>query len=544
MKHLKQQLNDGVRDALKTLSFPDKPFTISPSKNPDFGDLSTNVALILTKDLKRAPIQIAEEISSILNQYLPNHIDSISVTPPGFINFTLSPSFYQSNIINILNAGEDFGRSSIGKGKTANVEFVSANPTGPLTVGHGRQAVLGDSVASILEWNSFNVTREYYYNDAGRQMRILGQSVEARYFEALGKEFEFPEDGYQGDYIIDIAQSIIKSYGEDLNSGDNRFRKTVENVIFSDIKNTLSELGIIHDQFSNEKSFYDNGAIDQLLSDLKAKELIYESDGATWLKTSAIGKDQDRVYIKSSGEPTYRLPDTAYHRDKVERNFDEIIDIFGADHADTYPDVLAALDALDVPVDHIRVLIHQFVTLLRDGEKVKMSTRKANFVTLEDLVKEVGKDVVRYFFIMRNMSSHLDFDLDLAADQSDKNPVFYLQYAHARIANIIKHGESLGHSFSQEFDPTLISEKEEFTLIKHLLRFPELSEQLYESLEPQMLATYLQELAAHFHKFYGKCKVITDNSALTQARLALITCAKLVLSNGLHILGISTPNRM
>lgn len=544
MKHLKQQLNDGVRDALKTLSFPDKPFTISPSKNPDFGDLSTNVALILTKDLKRAPIQIAEEISGILNQQLSKHIDSISVTPPGFINFTLSPSFYQSNIQNILNAGEDFGRSSIGKGKTANVEFVSANPTGPLTVGHGRQAVLGDSVASILEWNSFNVTREYYYNDAGRQMRILGQSVEARYFEALGKEFEFPEDGYQGDYIIDIAQSIIKNYGKGLNSGDKRFRETVEIVIFSDIKNTLSELGIIHDQFSNEKSFYDNGAIDQLLSDLKAKELIYESDGATWLKTSALGKDQDRVYIKSSGEPTYRLPDTAYHRNKVERNFDEIIDIFGADHADTYPDVLAALDALDVPVDHIRVLIHQFVTLLRDGEKVKMSTRKANFVTLEDLVKEVGKDVVRYFFIMRNMSSHLDFDLDLAADQSDKNPVFYLQYAHARIANIIKHGESLGHSFSQEFDPTLISEKEEFTLIKHLMRFPELSEQLYESLEPQMLATYLQELAAHFHKFYGKCKVITDDSALTQSRLALITCAKLVLSNGLHILGISTPDRM
>jgi len=544
MKHLKQHLNDGIREALNTLAFPDKPFTISPSKNPDFGDLSTNVALLLTKELEKSPIQIAEDIKGQLETLQLNHIDSISVTQPGFINFTLSASFYQSNLKYILDTGDEFGRSSIGHGKKVNVEFVSANPTGPLTVGHGRQAVLGDTVASLLEWNGFDVTREYYYNDAGRQMRILGQSVEARYFEALGKPFEFPEDGYQGNYIINIAKSILHHHGSDLERDHDQFRETAENAIFSDIKNTLSELGIIHDQFSNEKTFYDNGAIDQLLTDLKAKELIYESEGATWLKTSALGKDQDRVYIKSSGEPTYRLPDTAYHRDKVERNFDEIIDIFGADHADTYPDVLAALDALEIPVDHIRVLIHQFVTLLRDGEKVKMSTRKANFVTLEDLVKEVGKDVVRYFFIMRSMTSHLDFDLNLAADQSDKNPVFYLQYAHARIANIMKHGESLGHSFSHDFDSSLISEKEEFTLIKHLMRFPELSEQLYESLEPQMLATYLQELAAHFHKFYGKCKVITDDSALTQTRLALITCAKITLGNGLSILGLSAPDRM
>ncbi len=544
MKHLKQHLNNSIREALNTLSFPQKQFTISPSKNPDFGDLSTNVALLLTKDLRKSPIQIAESIQSKLSENGLEHIKSISVTPPGFINFTISPSFYQSKLKTILDANEDYGRSTIGKGKTANVEFVSANPTGPLTVGHGRQAVLGDTVANLLEWNGFNVTREYYYNDAGRQMRILGQSVEARYFEALDKPFDFPEDGYQGNYIKDIAESIIQNHGTDLPSGDEQFRKSAEHVIFSDIKQTLSELGIIHDQFSNEKTFYDNGAIDQLLTDLRTKDLIYESEGATWLKTSALGKDQDRVYIKSSGEPTYRLPDTAYHRYKVERAFDEIIDIFGADHADTYPDVLAALDALNVPVNHIRVLIHQFVTLLRDGEKVKMSTRKANFVTLEDLVKEVGKDVVRYFFIMRSMSSHLDFDLDLAADQSDKNPVFYLQYAHARISNIMKHGESLGHSFSHDFDSTLICEKEEFTLIKHLIRFPELSEQIYESLEPQMLATYLQELAAHFHKFYGKCKVITDDNPLTQARLALITCTKLVLGNGLRILGLSAPDRM
>jgi|APSaa5957512493_1039668.scaffolds.fasta_scaffold02550_5 arginyl-tRNA synthetase len=544
MKDLKQNLNKGILASLQSLKFPTKPFSISPSKNPNFGDLSTNVALLLTKDLKKPPIQIAEEIQTALKKYLPSEIETSAVSPPGFINFVISDSFYQSYISTMLTEGPDFGRSNIGKGKTANVEFVSANPTGPLTVGHGRQAVLGDCVSNILEWNSFDVTREYYYNDAGRQMRILGQSVEARYFEALGKKFEFPEDGYQGDYIKDVAESIIETEGKSLSAGDERFRQTVEELIFTKIKKSLSDLGIIHDQFSNEKTFYENGAIKQLLSDLKEKNLIYEAEGATWLKTTAMGKEQDRVYIKSSGEPTYRLPDTAYHRDKINRNYDLVVDIFGADHADTYPDVLAALSALDISVDHIRVLIHQFVTLLRDGEKVKMSTRKANFVTLEELVKEVGKDVVRYFFIMRSMSSHLDFDLDLAADQSDKNPVFYLQYAHARITNIMKHGEALGHTFSQNFDASLIQEKTELALIKHLIRFPELSEQLYESLEPQVLATYLQELASHFHKFYGKCKVITDDKALTHSRLALITCVKLVFSNGLHILGISAPERM
>ena len=304
MKDLKQNLNKGILASLQSLKFPTKPFSISPSKNPNFGDLSTNVALLLTKDLKKPPIQIAEEIQTALKKYLPSEIETSAVSPPGFINFVISDSFYQSYISTMLTEGPDFGRSNIGKGKTANVEFVSANPTGPLTVGHGRQAVLGDCVSNILEWNSFDVTREYYYNDAGRQMRILGQSVEARYFEALGKKFEFPEDGYQGDYIKDVAESIIETEGKSLSAGDERFRQTVEELIFTKIKKSLSDLGIIHDQFSNEKTFYENGEIDRFLEELKTKDLIYEKDGATWFRSTALGKEQDRVYIKSTGEPT------------------------------------------------------------------------------------------------------------------------------------------------------------------------------------------------------------------------------------------------
>ena len=267
-------------------------------------------------------------------------------------------------------------------------------------------------------------------------------------------------------------------------------------------------------------------------------------DGATWFKTRALGKKQDRVYIKSSGEPTYRVPDTAYHRDKINRGFDLIIDIFGADHADTYPDVLLALDALGLKTDHIKVLLYQFVTLLRSGEKVKMSTRKANFVTIDELVKEVGPDVVRYFFIMRSMNTHLDFDLDLAADQSDKNPVFYLQYAYARICNIIRHGQDTGYVFNEDSDLNLLTHQDELKLLRHMVRFPEFIELAYHNLEPQNIANYLQELAAKFHKFYSQCRVITENKELSNARLALVCTVKVVLTNGLKVLGISAPEKM
>ena len=544
MKNLKHRITESILSSLTSLDFPKKDFLLTPSNNSEFGDLSSNIALLLTNELKIKPLEIAQTLANELSKNPLDEIKSISVTAPGFINFFIVESFYQSKIESILKEKESFGKTTANKGKTANVEFVSANPTGPLTVGHGRNAVIGDTISSILDWHGFDVTREYYFNDGGRQMRILGQSVEARYFELLDKDFEFPGNGYQGDYIKGIAQVILDENGENLISGDPTFKNKSEEIIFKNIKKSLRTLGIHFDQFTNEKTFYENGEIDRFLNELRAKDLIYEKDGATWFRTTALEKDQDRVYIKSSGEPTYRVPDTAYHRDKIDRGYDLIIDIFGADHADTYPDVLLALDSLGMKTDHVKVLLYQFVTLLRNGEKVKMSTRKANFVTMDELVDEVGADVVRYFFIMRSMNTHLDFDLDLATDQSEKNPVFYLQYAYARICNIIKRGKDFSSEFDGEFDPILLSHPDEMNLLKHMVSFPELMDLAYENLEPQNIANYLQELASRFHKFYSQCRVITEDSEVSKARLALVFSVKIVLQNGLNILGISAPERM
>ncbi|MEC9377073.1 MAG: arginine--tRNA ligase [Candidatus Neomarinimicrobiota bacterium] len=544
MKNLKHRITESILSSLTSLDFPKKDFLLTPSNNPEFGDLSSNIALLLTNELKIKPLEIAQTLANELSKNPLDEIKSISVTAPGFINFFIFESFYQSKIESILKEKESFGKTTANKGKTANVEFVSANPTGPLTVGHGRNAVIGDTISSILDWHGFDVTREYYFNDGGRQMRILGQSVEARYFELLDKDFEFPENGYQGDYIKGIAQVILDENGENLISGDPTFKNKSEEIIFKNIKKSLRTLGIHFDQFTNEKTFYENGEIDRFLNELREKDLIYEKDGATWFRTTALEKDQDRVYIKSSGEPTYRVPDTAYHRDKIDRGYDLIIDIFGADHADTYPDVLLALDSLGIKTDHVKVLLYQFVTLLRNGEKVKMSTRKANFVTMDELVDEVGADVVRYFFIMRSMNTHLDFDLDLATDQSENNPVFYLQYAYARICNIIKRGKDFSSEFDGEFDPILLSHPDEMNLLKHMVSFPELMDLAYENLEPQNIANYLQELASRFHKFYSQCRVITEDSEVSKARMALVFSVKIVLQNGLNILGISAPERM
>ena len=536
------QLIQSLADSLSALGLPKRDIKLTPPNNPDFGDFATNVALTLTKEAGIPPIQIANNIKDHLGVSV-TLIEEITVTPPGFINFKIAPTYYYQILSEILTNNQ-FGRGLSGKGKKANVEFVSANPTGPLTVGHGRNAVLGDTVSNILEWHGYDVTREYYFNDAGRQMRILGKSVETRYFQILGNDIVFPENGYQGNYIKDIAQTILDKKGKSLSASDPVFKDQAEKTIFADIKKSLNNLGIHFDQFTNEKTFYENGDIDRFLEELKAKDLIYEKEGATWFRATALGKDQDRVYIKSSSEPTYRVPDTAYHRNKIARGFDLIIDIFGSDHTDTYPDVLLALNALGENTDNIRVLIYQFVTLLRGGEKVKMSTRKANFVTMDDLVDEVGADVVRYFFIMRGMNTHLNFDLDLAADQSEKNPVYYLQYAHARICNIIKHGETMGISTNSNYNPTLLDNPAEIRLLKKLDQFPSMVENVLQTLEPQSIATYLHDTAIFFHKFYAECRVITDDAELTNARIALVSATRIILANGLGLLGISSPEKM
>ncbi len=519
-------------------------FSLSPPKQESFGDLSSNIALLISKQIQKNPLKIAEEIKKMMLRQNINDIEDITATQPGFINFVIKPSYYQNNLKLIIKNKESFGKDFKGKGKSANVEFVSANPTGPLTVGHGRNAVIGDTVSNILEWHDYNVTREYYYNDAGKQMRTLGQSVESRYFEYVKKPFEFPNDGYQGEYIIEIAKNIANNHGENLVQNDEKFLAEAEKVIFGQIENSLNSLGIKFDTFTNEKSFYESGAIKKLLSQLKSKGLVYEKNDATWYKATEVGAKQDKVYIKSTGEPTYRLPDTAYHKDKIKRGYDVIVDVFGADHTDTYPDVLSALRALGLKTEHIKILIYQFVTLVKNGEKVKMSTRKADFVTLDDLVNELSVDVVRYFFIMRSMNTHLDFDLNLAKDQSDKNPVFYLQYAYARICNIIRYGENQGFKFSEKFDTTLLNESSEIKLLKLMSNFPTMMETALETLEPQTIAIYLQDLASSFHKFYGNCKVITDDEKLSQSRLGLINGAKIIISIGLSILGVSAPEKM
>ena len=528
--------------AFKKLNYQSLP-QISKTKNQMYGDYSSSSPLSLAKETGQNPIEIAKKIQQKL-KFDKDFIEDISITNPGFINFKLSKSFYQS-IINEVLLNDKFGSNRSNDGKTANVEFVSANPTGPLTIGHGRNGVIGDIISNILEWNGYSVTREYYFNNAGRQMRILGESVKARYLELIGKPVSFPSGGYKGDYIKDIALKILKEKGNKLSDkDDNIFKTTAETLMFNDIKKTLSDLKINFDKYSNEKDYYDNGSIDRMLDEFKQMGYIYDKDGATWFNFSKLGHEQDKVYIKKTGEPTYRVPDTAYHRDKIERGFDLIVDIFGADHKDAYPDVIGALNALGYKTDHINVVIYQFVTLIRDGKKIKMSTRNADFITISELIDQLGSDVVRYFFIMRGVNSHLNFDLNLAEDQSDKNPVFYLQYAHARICSILHRAKDLNKKSLKDFDSNLLNKESELNLLKQISDFPTVINNACTKLEPQSISIYLNEIASDFHKFYNECKVISNDSEKTKSRLALISATKVVLKNGLSILGISAPKKM
>jgi len=536
-----------LKKALKKLSieFPDT-IVIERSRRPEHGHFTSNIAMMLARHLRKAPLQIADSIVGAIDKK-PELIEKVEVKAPGFINFYIAPQAFQEIVSKVLIDGKNFGRSNLGRGARAMVEFVSANPTGPLTVGHGRQAVLGDSIARILEWNGYNVDREYYYNDAGRQMRLLGLSTYIRYRQLLGFDDKLTDDHYQGEYIIDIARNIKEQFGDRfIDDPENEiFKKSAEEAVFEDIKRTLSDLDITFDLFYNEKSLYDGGLIDDVLERLRAKNATYKKDDAIWFRAGDYGAAEDRVLWKSVvDEATYRLPDIVYHETKYKRGYDLMVDIFGADHHATYPDVLAGLRALGYDTDNIKVLIHQFVTLTRAGEKVKMSTRKANYVTLSELIEEVGKDVVRYFFIMRGMKSHLNFDLELAKTESDENPVFYLQYAHARISSILRNARVKGLSDTDDADLPLLSEKETLALINTLSEFKEVCILCGKTMEPQTLTTYLQRLATAFHKFYTVQRVISGDKALSKARLALVKAVKIVLANGLNLLGVSAPERM
>ncbi|MFP4546621.1 MAG: arginine--tRNA ligase [Fidelibacterota bacterium] len=540
------KITELLQQALNSMEIEHDNIHVERTKRVDHGHFATNLALTLTKKLRNNPMKIAEQVVEAIpaeNEF----IRKIEIKKPGFINFFLSDKALQAVINEVLKDPDNFGKSELGKGKKVQVEFVSANPTGPLTVGHGRQAVLGDCIARILEWNGYGVDREYYYNDAGRQMRILGLSTYHRYKQILGSDEPMPEDYYQGEYIREIAQTIADKHGDKFfnDPGNDIFKESAEQAVFDDIESTLKTLEIHFDKYYNERTLYDEGKIDQILAELKEIGATYEKDGAIWFKGTDYGVQNDRVLWKSVvDEATYRLPDIAYHRTKYERGYDQIIDVFGADHHATYPDVLAGLKALKYDVDRIKVVIHQFVTLTRGGEKVKMSTRKANFVTLDELIETVGKDVVRYFFIMRNANSHLDFDLELAETEGDENPVFYLQYVTARISSIFRKADKLKINYSDNCDRSLLSTKEELNLMYVLSEFNDVVRGCEQSLEPQQISNYLQKLASAFHKFYSECQVVSKDMELTNARLALAKATRIVMVNGLKIIGVTAPERM
>lgn len=550
---MKDYLESKVKEALeKTGLSASVAITFEKPKIVSHGDLSTNFAMLAARELKMKPRDIAQKVVDVLDLDTAL-VEKVEVAGPGFVNFRFTDSYFLSFVNTVLEAGGDFGKTNMGDGKKTQVEFVSANPTGPLTVGHGRNAVFGDTIANVLEWTGHNVTREYYFNNAGRQMRVLGDSVRLRYREIIGDVSPFPEDHYQGEYIREIARHLYDERGAALadEPPEGMFKDRAEQEIFKDIKKTLAGLGIMFDMFYNENSLYEAGKIKEVIAALDSAGLTYEKDGAKWFKATAVGGEQDKVIVKSTGEPTYRLPDIAYHIEKFRRGFDLVIDIFGSDHIATYPDVLLALKSLGYDTEKVKVLIHQFVTIFQNGEVVKMSTRRANFITLDELVEWVGADAVRFFFLMRNIGTHLNFDVDLAKKQSEENPVFYLQYAHARIASIMRfaddEGLSVGNLFlngKANFDLSLLRENEEIELSKTLGNFPEVVEAAAFSYEPHRIISYLQVVAEAFHRFYHEHRVVIPEKGLAASRLALCLATKTVLANGFRILGISAPEKM
>jgi arginyl-tRNA synthetase len=519
-------------------------YTIEVPKREGQGDFSTNFALVAAGVDKRKPRDLAAQFAELLGSQ--PMIDRVEIAGPGFINLFLDKNIWATVLAPIYEQGDRFGCSDAGAGRKVLVEFVSANPTGPLSVGHGRNAVLGDAIARVLAASGYAVQREYYFNDAGRQMRVLGESTKARYLERLGLPNDFPEDGYQGDYIYDIAQAMIDEGGDSFKDSDVAvFKNRAQQAIFADIDATLKRIGIGFDTYFNEHTLYEDGRITQVVEDLRAKDLVYEKEGAVWFKTSEFGQEQDRVIIKSTGEPTYRLPDIAYHLDKFKRGYDWMINVFGSDHIATVPDVMAGIRALGFDDSRITVVLYQFVTLLRDGKQVKMSTRKATFVTVDELVDEVGPDALRFFFLMRKPDNLIEFDLDLAKKQSQENPVFYVQYAHARLCSIEKQAREQGVTVDSPADVLhRLVEPEEYALLKTMADYPSLVAGAAADLAPHRVIFHLMELAGQFHGFYNKHKVLTDDRELVRARLYLCGALKRVFRNGLQLAGLTAPETM
>jgi arginyl-tRNA synthetase len=533
---------------LQTSEIPD--FVVEIPKNKDHGDIAANLAMLLPKTEKKSPRDIAQIlVSNIVDE--ENMVEKVEIAGPGFINFNIMKNVWHSVLSDIEEAGENYGSSDIGKGEKIMVEFVSANPTGPLHIGHGRGAVVGDVISNILEHAGYDVEREYYINDIGNQMQNLGKAVYIRYQKLLKKDVEFPDDLYKGDYIIDIAKEVILKHGNKFlevseDEAVNFFSPFAADTILKSIENDLEAFGVKFDTWFSEKQLFDCGKVQSAIEHFKSTGLVYENEGALWFKTTDFGDEKDRVVVRDDGRTTYFASDIAYHKDKYERGFKNVIDVWGADHHGYIPRIRAVLEASGISNNDFNVILIQMVNLLRDGQPVAMSTRSGEFVTLKEVIDEVGMDSARFSFLTRRSDASLDFDLEVAKKQNDENPVYYVQYGHARISSIISFGEEKGHPLPEyaDINEGLLIAPEELDIIKKLSQFTNVVAGSAKNYEPHRVAVYLMELVAQFHSYYNKHRVITEDEDLSSARLFLMSCVMRVLKNGLDLVGVDAPLKM
>ncbi|MEY9139672.1 arginine--tRNA ligase [Mammaliicoccus lentus] len=520
---------------------------IETPKDSTNGDYSTNIAMVLTKIARKNPREIATQIVENLDTTKAN-VKKVDIAGPGFINFYLDQQYLTTVIETALNKGETFGQADESKNESIIVEYVSANPTGDLHIGHARNAAVGDTLSNILSAAGYDVTREYYINDAGKQIENLAHSIEARYDQAMGVDTELPEDGYYGKDIISIGKDLAEKHPEIKDQPEEEriktFRKLGLDYEMAKLKNDLNDFNIHFDSWFSETSLYEANEITAVLDKMTELGYTFEKDGATWLRTTEFGDDKDRVLVKQDGTYTYFLPDIAYHYDKVERKFDKLINLFGADHHGYINRLKASLETFGVDSNRLEIQIMQMVRLLQDGVEVKMSKRTGNAITLRDIMDEVGVDAARYFLTMRSPDTHFDFDMELAKKESQDNPVYYAQYAHARISSIIRQAEEKGFKLDKDVDLSLITHDKAFELLKKIAEFEPTIVSAAESRSPHRMTNYIQDLAAQFHKFYNAEKVLTDDIEKTKAHLALIEAARITLRNALKLIGVSAPESM
>jgi arginyl-tRNA synthetase len=549
---LRQQIGDALQACFtnKTLHSGIVPeVQIEVPGNPDHGDFASNLAMTMARAEKKSPRQIAEALLDALDDC--DFLSKVEIAGPGFINFTLAPDCWYGVLDEITVKGKEYGLSKVGQGHRVQVEFVSANPTGPLHIGHGRGAVTGDAVASVMQAAGYEVQREYYINDAGNQMRTLGLSLLLRYRQVCGEQVAFADDCYQGDYVLDLAKEIHAVEGTrylDLEEDEaiKALGKFGGDRILAGIREDLGAFGITFDNWFSEQGLFDRNEVAAGLKILEEKGLSYEKDGAIWFRTTDFGDDKDRVLVRSNGDTTYFASDVAYHLEKFGRGFDTVIDVWGADHHGYVQRMKAVINGLGRNPDDLQVILVQLVSLLREGEPVAMSTRSGEFITLREVIDEVGKDACRFIFLLRKADSQLDFDLELAKRQSNDNPVYYVQYAHARVCSICRNAEEQGVATlgRDAIDLSSLTLAEELALAKHLARFTETVVAAAQNREPHRIVYYLQELAAQFHSYYNRQRVLVDDPATTQARLYLVKGVRTVLANALNLLGVDAPERM